>query len=263
MNRLDARFKSLKETNEKALVCYFPLGDPVAGNPLALATRYEAAGVDVLEMGLPWSDPTLDGPTIRASMARALAAGVTPWEYFRSVAAIREKFPDLALEVMTYPGWVDALGENGFARMCHEAGVDAVMVGGLAEEHRPVLEEALETHGIHLLRFAPFALTSETVEVLVQKARGYVFVQAKPGVTGVGSVVHPEVQTSLATLRSAGVKVPLVAGFGLGTPAQVRQVCEWGADGVVVGSAVVEHIIGGLDRASDYLTQLKHATRQC
>ncbi len=261
MNRIDLLFQRLTGTGERALVCYFPLGDSVGGDPLALADRYVAAGVDVLEMGLPWQDPILDGPTIRGSMQRALAMGTTPARFFDEVRRIRRAYPDLPLEVMTYQGLVDSIGAQGFSRMCAELGVDAVIVPDASRHQRREMDLLLRPLDIHPLRFAPFELTPQEITEIAQEARGFVFVQAKPGVTGAGTDMHAELHQNLVALRSGGVRTPLVAGFGMSLPEQVLQANRWGADGVVVGSAAVEHLVKSGEALSEFLCQMKQATR--
>lgn len=261
MNRIDLLFQRLRGAGERALVCYFPLGDPVGGDSLDMAERYVAAGVDVLEMGLPWSDPVLDGPTISGSMQRALAAGTTPARFFEEVRRIRRAHPDLPLEVMTYQGLVDSLGVQGFSRMCAESGADAVIVADASWQQLHELDRLLRPWDIYPLRFAPFELTPQDIADIAQEARGFVFVQAKPGVTGAGADMHAELQQNLTALRSGGVQTPLLAGFGMSLPEQVHQAAGWGADGVVVGSAVVEHLLKGDEELSAFLRRMKEATR--
>lgn len=215
----------------------------------------------MLEIGLPWRDPVLDGVTIRASMARAIFAGTTPWRYFETVARIRERLPEMPLEVMTYHGVVEGLGLRGFARLCQEASVDAVIVPDADPEQLAGLDGELLPRGVYPLRFAAFDLAPPEAARLAGQARGYVFVQAKPGVTGEAARLEPALRTHLMALRSAGVRVPLAAGFGLSQPAQVHEVCSWGVDGVVVGSATVHALEEGERELDAFLRAMKGATR--
>lgn len=192
----------------------------------------------MLEIGVPAADPRLDGPTVRDSMARALAAGVSPARASAEIASLRERFPEQAMVWMSYPEAVD----DGWRGSVLASGVDGVLLPERADAH-PALAAELQAAGIALAQFVPFPPSGADLEA-ARAARGYVMVQARPGPTGPGGPSE-RLAEQLGKLREAGVGAPLAVGFGIRDAATALRVVELGADAVIVGSAIVEAALIG------------------
>lgn len=256
MNRMVRRFAENKAKGKGSLVLYFPIGDTLLDSDAAWAHRYFDNGCDVLEIGLPYEDPALDGPSVANSMARALSK-VTLDDVFRSIKNIRKECPDDILQIMTYYGNIKKYGAADFAKICHECDVDGVLTPDATEEQLRELDRELGKFDICNLRFAYYTLTDELIADLKANSTGYVFQQAVNGATGPQERVDPQVGVNLKKLRDAGVTTPLFAGFGINHPEQAAQVLAMGAEGVIVGSATINHIMKGDGEA--YIKSLSDA----
>ena len=253
MNRMERVFRQNMENGRHSLVLYFPLGDPALGTDLEGAALYYENGADVLEMGLPYEDPVLDGATVRASMERALSK-VTLEDCFASVKQLRKAYPDNVLQFMTYFGNVAKYGVERFAEICHECDVDAVLAPDATPEQLHALDEALGEYNIFNLRFANYTHTREMLMDLKANAKGYIFQQAVNGATGPQKTVDPQVRVNVKAIKEFGITTPCFAGFGIDKPEQAAEVCEMGADGIIVGSATLSHLLAG--DAADYIKSL-------
>ncbi len=241
-NALDDAFRR----GRPALVCYLPLGDPAA--PYADPRRYVDEGVDVLEVGVPAPDPSLDGPAISTSMRRALDNGMTNERAADAVASFREAAGAPATVWMTYPSMAD---RPGFRDAVAASRVDGLLVAGAVPGRFP------PSPGVHDIRFLPHRPSPAEVAAALD-ATGYVMVAADDGVSGVRADVAPENAELLARLRAAGVTAPLALGFGISDAAQVRSAVTCGADGVIVGTAM---LLAGME-SPDAVRRLLRALRQ-
>lgn len=244
MNRMERLFQKNSEAGRRSLVLYFPIGDPVLGGDVRGAELYYKNGADVLEVGLPYQDPVLDGTTVKQSMQRALE-NTNLEEVFESIKKIREENPDQIIQIMTYFANIKYYGIDQFALICSECDVDGVLTPDAGKEERRELDRALGNYGIFNLRFSYYNITEQELEDLRQNGQGYIFQQAVNGGTGVRESVDPKVRENIHKLKNAGIKTPVFAGFGIGTPDQVGTVLDMGADGVIIGSAVIQHILKG------------------
>jgi tryptophan synthase alpha chain len=243
-NRLDAVFAR----DRPALICYLPLGDPRA--PDDLAALYRQCGVDVFEIGVPGEPPSLDGLTISSSLERAARAGTTAAAASAVIRSYRDSLSDQAMVWMSYP----ARGAEGMVGEVAESGVDGVLFPASARRFERV-GEALAARGIHLLHF--LARDPPLGDAIAaRRARGYVMLQAAPGVTG--TTVLADNAEFIDALRQLGVRAPIALGFGIRTAEQARAAVAMGADGVIVGSAAVEAALRGRNE----LEHLLHALRE-
>ena len=256
MSRMKAAFEAMQKSGEKILVSYFPIGDSIVEDTVLWADKFFDNGTTVLEMGLPYEDPRMDGPVVRASMERAIGR-TNLTEVFASIAAIRQKRPEALLQVMTYVENVEKYGTAAFAKICADAGVDAVLAANASKEQMRALDKALGAYEIDNLRFVPFRFDEDTVEDLKAHASGYVYLQAVDGPTGSGGEASAQVGENIRRLRDAGLSVPLIPGFGISTAAHVKAYLGMGADGVIVGSAIIQRILAGSGEA--YIAELRAA----
>ena len=222
------------------LVPFLMLGDPSLERCLALADALVAAGADALELGIPFSDPTADGPVIQRAAARALAAGATPPRCLALVARIRRRHPDLPIGLLVYANTVVRQGLAGFYASAAAAGADSVLVADVpAIESAPFLA-ASRAAGIHPICVVP----PDPAPAVIRHAAacgGYTYLQGRPGVTGAATPMAPPDCATLDALRSAGAP-PALIGFGVSRREHVQAALDAGAAGVIIGSAIVRLI---------------------
>lgn len=255
MNRMTKILGEMRSRGEKALVLYFPVGDPVVDRDADWAEKYFDSGATVLEIGMPYRKPYLDGKVVSESMKRAWDRYSND-EVFALIAGMRRRCPDKILQIMTYFGNIAYEGIENFAIKCVRAGVDAVQSPDIPADQWDIVSEVFERYGLLNLHFVPFHFSGGELELL-RRAKGYIFLQAVDGGTGVRESVSPEIAQNIRRMREAGVSIPIIPGFGIGTPEQAAEVLAMGADGVVVGSAVVNSLLEG--RGETFIRQLRQA----
>jgi tryptophan synthase alpha chain len=238
-SRIDATFERLRARGERALVAYLMAGDPSLAETERLIIEAERRGADVIELGVPFSDPLADGPVIQRADVRALAAGTSLPRVLEMVASLRTRVR-LPLVLMTYYNPVLAFGLKGFARTAVDAGVDGVIVPDLPYEEAEPLRAETEPAGLDMIQMVAPTSTPARVKAIARVSRGFVYVVSLTGVTGARRELPPDLDAQVRTLRLVTTK-PVCVGFGVSTPEQVAAVGRL-ADGVVVGSAIVSAI---------------------
>lgn len=212
-------------------------GDPDLRTTESLALACEAGGADVLEIGIPFSDPIADGPEIQAAGQRALRAGTRPRDVVELVARLREK-TEAPLILMTYMNPVLAMGLPTFAERAANAGVDGLIVPDLSLEASPEIRDALEPLGVDMIQLVAPSTPPSRAAAIADASRGFLYVVARYGTTGVRSNLPQDLGDRIEALHRVS-SLPLGVGFGVTTGAHVRAVAAAGADGVVVGSSIV------------------------
>jgi len=238
--RLETTFARLRERGERALMPYFTAGDPSLAETRRLVAAAERAGADVIELGVPFSDPIADGPVVQRAGTRALAAGASLPRVLELVAGLRADGVTLPIALMTYYNPVLAFGLKSFARTAVDAGADAVIVPDLPYEEADPLREQTEPAGLDLVQFVAPTSPAARVKAIARLARGFIYVVSVLGITGERRALPPELDAQVRTLRLVTTK-PVCVGFGVSTPEQVAAVGKV-ADGVIVGSAIVRLI---------------------
>jgi tryptophan synthase alpha chain len=238
-SRLDATFERLRGRGERALVAYVMAGDPSLADTERLVIEAERRGADVVELGVPFSDPLADGPVIQRAGVRALAAGTSLPRVLEMVATLRAKVR-VPLVLMTYFNPVLAFGLKGFARTAVDAGADGVIVPDLPHEESGPLRAEAEPAGLDLIHMVAPTSPPARVKAIARVSRGFVYVVSLTGVTGERRELPPDLDTQVRTLRLVTTK-PVCIGFGVSTPEQVAAVGRL-ADGVAVGSAIVRAV---------------------
>ena len=219
----------------KAFIPFVTCGDPDLETTGRVVRALVAAGADLVELGIPFSDPTAEGPVIQAANARALAGGVTTDDIFAFAAELRREV-DVPLAFMTYANVVFAQGPGRFAARCAEAGVGGLILPDVPFEEKAEFDAACRGHGIDLVSMV--APTSEhRIAAIAREARGFLYVVSSLGVTGERSSITTDLGGILRTVRSAS-SVPAAIGFGISTPEQAAAMARL-ADGAIVGSAIV------------------------
>lgn len=256
MNRMERILEGKRAAGRKILVGYFPLGDPAMGGQIARVGEFIADGVDVLELGIPYEDPVLDGEVVSASMERALEV-TTPAAAMDSIAELRAAYPDACLQIMTYYETIETMGVEAFCKRAEAAGADGVLAPNVPEEKRTNLAAALDRTGLLQPLFVPIDLADDAVANYAKAGRGYLFLQAQEGKTGSRDNVSPRVADNVRRLREAGAKASLCAGFGISRPRQILDLMNMGADGVIVGSSIIDAVLEGHSR--EYISLLRAA----
>ncbi len=239
MNRIDQKFKELKRKRKKAFIAFITAGDPNLATTEKLVLAFEEAGVDIVELGVPFSDPIADGPTIQASSQRSLEKGTTLFQVFDLVKKIRGK-TEIPIVLMMYYNPIFHLGEKRFVQKCIENGVDGVIVPDLPPEEAQTLIKLFKQNGLVNIFMAAPTTTKERMKKIVAASTGFVYYVSITGVTGVKKSL-PTVYVNHINSIKRLTKKPVCVGFGITTPRQVKQISKF-ADGVIVGSAIVREV---------------------
>lgn len=263
MSRLQARFDALRKIGRKALVPFITAGDPALDATVPVMHALVAAGADVIELGVPFSDPMADGPTIQRSSERALARGAGLAYVFDTVRAFRERDADTPVVLMGYLNPVEITGAGRFAQRAAQAGVDGVLLVDLPPEEAGDFRDAFAEPGLDLILLAAPTTSQARMAQLCSDAQGYLYYVTFAGVTGADQLDASAAGVRLAAIR-AGSTAPVVAGFGIKDAASAATMAAQ-ADGVVVGSALVAAMAdaqGAEDaaaRAATFLRPLREA----
>lgn len=239
MARIAERFAGLRERGEKALVPFVTAGDPDLDTTIALVRALEEAGADLVELGVPFSDPIADGPTIQRSSERALRGGVTLRRILETVKELRERSA-IPLVLMGSANPFYAMGVEAFTSAAAAAGVDGLIVPDLPPEEGGDLYAAAERRGLEPVLLAAPTTRPERLAMLVERTRGFLYYVSLTGVTGATAGRGPDLEASVRRARDL-CPLPVVVGFGISTPEDAAEIATY-ADGIVVGSAVVDRI---------------------
>jgi tryptophan synthase alpha chain len=262
MNRYSQMFRRLG--NQGAFGAFVMLGDPDLESTDAILDALVEGGADMIEVGIPFSDPIADGPVIQAAADRALAGGATPAACFEILTRFRERHPEVPVGILTYANLVLARGRDAFYRACAQAGVDSVLVADVPAFEAEPFVEAAGAHAVAPVLIAAPNTPRHTLARVAELGRGYTYCVARAGVTGTGTEMRLDHDVLLEILGELSAPPP-VLGFGISTPEHVRAALAAGAAGVISGSAIVKIIEqGGPDMTAalrDFVAGMKAATR--
>ena len=237
MSRLDTRLSELHSHGAKALVTFITAGDPDLSTTEEMICLLEGAGADVIELGVPFSDPMADGPTIQLSSERALAVGTTLADILATVKRVRTR-SQIPIILMGYLNPIHAYGYNRFCRDAADAGVDGVLLVDMPPEESQELLPSARAHGLNIIFLLTPTSDAARIAMVNRLGRGFVYYVTVTGVTGARQSVSDTLAHELSTIMKQ-VTIPVMAGFGISTPEQAAEVAAL-ADGVVVGSAIVK-----------------------
>lgn len=260
MSRIDNTFSRLRLSRRKALIPYITAGDPEPGATVGLMHALVAGGADILELGVPFTDPSADGPVIQRAAERALAHGVSLRQVIAMVAEFRKTDADTPVVLMGYANPVEAMGFEAFAKAAAEAGVDGLLTVDLPPNEAGVRAAALRACGI-----APIFLLAPTTpaaraQAVAQLAQGYVYYVSLKGVTGAANLDVASVEAKLAELRQH-IALPIGVGFGIRDEASASAVAKL-ADAVVIGSRIVQEVEQGSEGLVARLTAFVSGIRR-
>lgn len=256
MERYENLFKRLKDRKEGAFVPFVTLGDPSPEQSLKIIDTLIEAGADALELGIPFSDPLADGPTIQNATLRAFAAGVTPAQCFEILTTVRQNYPDMPIGLLMYANLVFSRGVDEFYAQCEKAGVDSVLVADVPVEESAPFRQAALRHNVAPIFICPPNADDDLLRQIASYGRGYTYLLSRAGVTGSENGTALPLNHLVDKLREYNA-APALQGFGISSPAQVTAALEAGAAGAISGSAIVKIIEKNLDNSAAMLAELK------
>jgi tryptophan synthase alpha chain len=239
MGRIEDKFESLRAKNEKALIVYLTAGDPSLEVTKKIILRLAEAGVDILEIGVPFSDPTADGPVIQAASQRALQTGTTLEGVLEMVADIRQ-VSQIPIVLFGYFNPIFVYGVEKFARAAQKSGVDGVLVVDLPQEEAQELRVHTDAAGIDFIALVAPTTGKKRLQNIVRTATGFLYYISITGVTGTAAPKIEDIRREVGKIRKL-TKMPIAVGFGISNAIQAKQIAAI-ADGIVIGSAVVRLI---------------------
>jgi tryptophan synthase alpha chain len=246
MGQIGNKFQELKQKNEKALVVYLTAGDPDLPTTEALIEALATAGVDILEIGVPFSDPTADGPVIQAASLRAIKSGATLAGILDMIARVRQ-VSDIPIVLFGYYNPIFIFGCEAFALRAKAAGVDGILIVDLPPEEAAELRLYTDRAGIDFISLIAPTTADERIRWITKKAQGFLYYISVTGVTGTAKPNVEDIQRDMARIRKA-CDLPVAVGFGISTPDQAAEIAPH-ADGIVIGSAIVKMIEENTGRA--------------
>ena len=264
MSRLSDTFDALRRRGERALIPYFTAGDPSLDTTRRLVVEAVKRGADIVELGIPFSDPLADGPVIQRATQRALAAGVSLARVLELTRAIRAEV-SAPLVFLTYYNPVLAFGLEAFCRTAVKAGADGVIVADLPPEEAGPLRAEADAAGLDLIHLVAPTSTPDRMRKIARATGSFIYLVSLTGVTGARNALPPDLARHIGALRGITTK-PICVGFGISTPEHAALVGQ-AADGVIVGSAIVnlvERHVGSpslLSEVGDFIAALKAPLR--
>ena len=264
MSRLDPCFRALRARGEKALIPFITAGDPDLAATEALVLALAEAGADAIELGVPFSDPLAEGPTIQRASARALASGTSLRRVIECVASLRKQL-ETPLILMGYTNNFLAMGAGPFSQAAARAGVDGLIVVDLPPEEGRAFYAEVKQAGIDPILLAAPTTEAKRLEMLARETRGFLYFVSLTGVTGARNALSATLEQELRAVRAIS-DVPVCVGFGVSTPEQARALAQH-VDGVVVGSALIDRIEraasreAAVEEAARFVSELKAALR--
>lgn len=256
-NRIDSTFQNLRKSRQAGFIAYITAGDPSPEQTPKLAVALAAAGVDILELGIPFSDPLADGAVIQAASGRAIAAGTTVPRVLDIVRTIR-KSSQIPIVLFTYLNPVYIYGHGRFIEDAAAAGADGLLILDLPPDEAARNAELMGSHGLLSIRLIAPTTPPDRMELIAKSAEGFIYYVSREGVTGEQSSLSQSISSQVAEIRKH-TSLPIAVGFGISSPGQAADVARR-ADAVVVGSAIVRQIAEA-GNASDLAEKIASFTR--
>jgi tryptophan synthase alpha chain len=255
---LSETFSRLKKQGKVAFIPYITAGDPDLSTTAEALKVLDSCGSDIIELGVPYSDPLADGPVIQAAATRSLARGTN---FDSIISMLKEVIPQLStpIALFTYYNPILKRGTEKFMSIVRDTGVHGLVVPDVPLEETKTLREEAKKNGIELVLLTTPTTPTDRMKAIVDAAEGFVYLVSSVGVTGARASVSGKVQALLQDIKEATTK-PVAVGFGISTPEHVKQIAGWGADGVIVGSAMVK-LLGDAKSPQEGLKDLENLTR--
>lgn len=251
-------FERLKEQGKVAFIPYITAGDPDMSTTLEALKVLDSCGSDIIELGMPYSDPLADGPVIQAAATRALAKGAN---FDAIITMLSKAIPQISspIALFSYYNPILKRGVEKFMTTIEDVGVHGLVVPDVPLEETEILRKGAARHNIELVLLTTPTTPIERMKAIVEASQGFVYLVSSIGVTGARASVSSRVQSLLQEIKEASAK-PVAVGFGISKPEHVKQIAGWGADGVIVGSAMVK-ILGEAKSPQEGLKELEAFTK--
>ncbi|MEM2874436.1 MAG: tryptophan synthase subunit alpha [Candidatus Hadarchaeales archaeon] len=267
MGKIGEKFDEARNEGRVALIPFIMVGDPSPESTVRIAKELARAGADMIELGLCFSDPIADGPTIQAASQRALAAGVTPKVYFNVAEDIRAAV-SVPLIALTYYNPVLRMGASRFLRRCVKSGINGIIVPDLSIDEGSHLLRVARRYSVDTIFLAAPTSTHPRLKGIVEASTGFVYLVSVLGVTGARRQISDSIGSLVKRIKKIKGNIPVAVGFGVSSPSQVRKIGRIGADGAIVGSALIDIISREsgdeermLGKLSCFLKALRYATK--
>ena len=254
MNRIDKKFQELRHQGASAFMPYVCAGDPNPKFTSKLLLTLEEAGADLIELGVPFSDPIADGPTVQRASERALTHNISLQQILEIVATLRPQ-TEIPISLMSYYNPIFRMGEEAFCKAAHDVGVDGVIIPDLPPEQAQRLLEIAPHYNLATIFLVAPTSPPERMQLIASVSTGFIYCVSVTGVTGARATLSDEVAPMIAELRKHTNK-PICVGFGISTPEQAKQVTEL-ADGAIVASAIIDVYEENIDDEAKLLTAVK------
>ncbi len=256
--KISEKFEKLKEKKEKALIGFITVGDPTPKDTIFIAKSLIEGGVDIIELGLPFSDPLADGPTIQKASLRALNSGMNPNIYFEIVKEIKG-IPKVCL---TYYNLILQRGIKKFVKDCQKSEILGLIVPDLPIEEAKPLLKFCNLFDVDLIFLIAPTTPKERIKKISKSARGFLYLVSLLGTTGEREKLSKYVKPLINRVKSLSLQIPLCVGFGISKPEHVKEILKAGADGVILGSAFVKIIEKNLKNKKNLLFELKNFAKK-
>ena len=242
-NRLSKKLKVLSEKNEHALICYVLPGYPYINTTHKIVSAVVEAGADIIELGIPFSDPVADGPVIQEASYQSLNNGITPEKCLTTVKEIRAKFPEIPIVVITYYNILYKRGLKKFLKQSVEHGVDGFIIPDMSLEESDEYVREATALGLATIFLASPNTKESRLKSIASKSSGFVYIISVYGTTGMRESFENYTMDNIKNVkRILGSTIPLAVGFGINTPAQAKLMIDSGADAIIVASALIDKI---------------------
>jgi len=254
MNRYEKTFQTLLQRNEAAFIPFAVAGDPDLKRSEAIFKAYIDAGADILEIGYPFSDPVADGPVNQRAGTRAIEAGLNPDSFFSLIKSIRQ-YTSIPFGLLLYANIIEHVGYDTFCSRAADAGLDSLLVADLPPEESDKLEAAMKKAGLGRVFIITELTPPARIKMICDHIDSFIYVVSRLGATGTNSAPSDSIKDTINKIKAVSDK-PCAVGFGISTPEHVRDITATGAEGVIVGSALVSMIEQHKDD-TDFIAKLK------
>ena len=245
-SKIEKKFIDLKKNNKLALMPFIMAGDPNIKKTSDILLELQKKGADIIELGIPYSDPLADGPIIQLSASRALRSGTSPLKVLKLLEEIKEKLY-IPVILFTYFNPLLSFGFKKFCKMAAQVGVAGIIIPDLPLEETTKYSETAKSFSIDLILLVAPTTPFERMKKISQKTRGFTYLVSVTGVTGERNMMENRVEELIMKLKKINCN-PIAVGFGISSPEHVKKVKEWGADGVIIGSAFVKRIYNSVEK---------------
>lgn len=243
INRIDKKFRKLKSTNQKALICYIVAGYPDIRTSEDIITSLINGGADIIEIGIPFSDPIADGSTIQDAIQNSLTSGTTPDMCLELASRVRKTFPDIPLIIMTYSNILFRKGYIQFAQQAKESGIDGFIIPDIPIEEAKEYLDSVKKIGISTIFLVSPNTSEKRLKIISKICTGFLYVISIYGITGERKGFDEYTIESIKRVKKViADNLPLAVGFGISNPQHVRYMIDAGADGAIIGSAIIKKI---------------------